>query len=261
MPSLLVFTDLDGTLLDHDTYSWKPAEPALARLRHANIPVIFNSSKTAAEQIVLREQIGNQHPFIVENGAAVYVPNDGGYEVQRFGADRARLVSLARRLRQERGLQFEGFADWTPKQLASIANLTEEMAALALERCCSEPLDWRDDEASLHWFEQRIENEGLRLVRGGRFVHLMGRFDKSEALRWLCRRYAASGREAPRTLALGDSPNDADMLDAADIAVVIRSAKSDQVRPTRPRRVLRTIKRGPEGWQEAIDALLPELDL
>jgi len=62
-------------------------------------------------------------------------------------------------------------------------------------------------------------------------------------------------------LALGDSPNDADMLDTADVAVVIRSAKSDQVRPTRPRRVLRTQTRGPEGWQEAMDALLPELGL
>ena len=260
MPSLLVFTDLDGTLLDHDTYSWAPAEPALQRLREAGIPVIFNSSKTAAEQTVLREQIGNEHPFIVENGAAVYMPRDGGYAIERFGADRDALIELARRLRQERSLRFEGFSDWTPNQLASIANLPEEMAALALERCCSEPLLWRDDEASLHWFQQRIEAEGLRLVRGGRFVHLMGRFDKAEALRWLLNRYAAD-REPPQALALGDSPNDADMLDAADIAVVIRSAKSDQVRPTRPRRVLRTTKRGPAGWQEAMDALLPELGL
>jgi len=261
MPSLLVFTDLDGTLLDHDTYSWAPAQPALEQLRRAGVPVIFNSSKTAAEQIVLRDRIGNEHPFIVENGAAVYVPRDGDYEVQRFGADRANLVALARRLREERGLRFEGFSDWTPKQLASIADLSEEMAALALQRCCSEPLLWRDDEASLHWFQQRIEEAGFRLVRGGRFLHLMGRFDKSEAMAWLRRRYAPADGVNPTVLALGDSPNDADMLDAADIAAVIRSAKSDQVCPTRPRRVLRTKSRGPEGWQEAMDALLPELGL
>ena len=58
------------------------------------------------------------------------MPTDGGYEVQRFGADRANLVALARRLREERGLRFEGFSDWTPEQLASIADLSEEMAAL-----------------------------------------------------------------------------------------------------------------------------------
>ena len=260
MSSLLVFTDLDGTLLDHDNYSWAPATAALERLRQAGVPVIFNSSKTAAEQIVLRKQIGNEHPFVVENGAAVYVPRDGGYEIKRFGADRVRLIELARRLRQERSLRFEGFSDWTPRQLASVADLPGEMAALALDRCCSEPLLWQDDEASLHWFQKRIEDQGLRLVRGGRFFHLMGRFDKSEALGWLRRRYASESQE-PVTIALGDSPNDADMLDAANIAVVVHSAKSDQVRPTRPRRVLRTTKPGPEGWQEAMDALLSEFGL
>jgi ribonucleotide monophosphatase NagD (HAD superfamily) len=50
MPSPLVFTDLDGTLLDHDTYDWTPARDALDRLTRAGIPVVFTSSKTAAEQ-------------------------------------------------------------------------------------------------------------------------------------------------------------------------------------------------------------------
>src|SRR5690554_8055371 len=30
---LIVFTDLDGTLLDHDSYGWRAAKPAMARLR------------------------------------------------------------------------------------------------------------------------------------------------------------------------------------------------------------------------------------
>jgi mannosyl-3-phosphoglycerate phosphatase len=260
MPSLLVFTDLDGTLLDHDSYAWEPARGALDELRRANVPVIFNSSKTAAEQIALRDRIGNEHPFIVENGAAVYWPlGEGRHEIKRFGAGRAELVALAQRLRRERGLRFEGFSDWSPEQLAATSGLSPEMAALALERCCSEPLDWRDDDASLHWFQREIERAGFRTVRGGRFLHLMGRFDKSEAMAWVCARYVSADGCQPTVVALGDSPNDADMLDAADIAVVVRSSKSDQVRPKKPRRVLRTKERGPAGWQEAMDALLSEL--
>lgn len=34
----LVFTDLDGTLLDHDTYSWEAARPALDRLKRQQVP-------------------------------------------------------------------------------------------------------------------------------------------------------------------------------------------------------------------------------
>ncbi|MCB1021199.1 MAG: HAD-IIB family hydrolase, partial [Acidobacteria bacterium] len=246
--------------LDHDTYDWAPACAALERLRAAGVPVVLNSSKTAAEQMALREKIGNGYPFIVENGAAVYWPGEqGGFEVERFGADRAELVALAHQLRQERDLCFEGFTDWTPEQLAAIADLPVETAALALERCCSEPILWRGGEASLHWFVRRIEDAGYRVVQGGRFLHLMGRFDKAEAMRWVAARYGEQWGAQPTIVALGDSPNDADMLDAADIAVGVRSAKSDRVRPSRPSRILRTEDRGPAGWQEAMDALLPTL--
>ena len=70
----LIFTDLDGSLLDHNTYSHKPAVSLLETLNQVGIPVILTSSKTLAEIVPLREMISNSHPFIVENGAGIYVP-------------------------------------------------------------------------------------------------------------------------------------------------------------------------------------------
>jgi len=55
---LVVFTDLDGTLLDEETYSWEAAEPALAMLRERGIPWVMVTSKTRAEVEVLRERMG-----------------------------------------------------------------------------------------------------------------------------------------------------------------------------------------------------------
>lgn len=63
-----VFTDLDGTLLDHETYSWEAARPALERLELSGIPWILVTSKTRAEVELWRKQLGNRHPFIIENG-------------------------------------------------------------------------------------------------------------------------------------------------------------------------------------------------
>ena len=37
---VMVFTDLDGTLLDHDTYAFDAARPALAALTARAIPVV-----------------------------------------------------------------------------------------------------------------------------------------------------------------------------------------------------------------------------
>ena len=45
----LVYSDLDGTLLDHYSYQATDALPMLAQLSCANIPVILNTSKTYTE--------------------------------------------------------------------------------------------------------------------------------------------------------------------------------------------------------------------
>ena len=46
---LLVFTDLDGMLIGHETYSWEAARPALNPLRTIGAGTVLASSKTAPE--------------------------------------------------------------------------------------------------------------------------------------------------------------------------------------------------------------------
>ena len=72
--SVGVFSDLDGTLLDHDTYGYEPARPALDLISSKKIPLILCSSKTRAEMTGIRQQLKLEDPFIVENGGAVYIP-------------------------------------------------------------------------------------------------------------------------------------------------------------------------------------------
>ena len=73
-PLLLVFSDLDGSLLDHHDYSFGAALPAIEALRQRGVPLILCSSKTRAEIEPLRARLDNRDPFIVENGAAVFIP-------------------------------------------------------------------------------------------------------------------------------------------------------------------------------------------
>ena len=83
LPELVVFSDLDGTLLDHETYGFEAARPALEALRARRIPLVLASSKTAAEIAPLRARLGfSGCPAIVENGAGVLpggaMPSGGG---------------------------------------------------------------------------------------------------------------------------------------------------------------------------------------
>ena len=55
---ILVFTDLDGSLMERETYSMKPARLALQTLQSREIPVIINSSKTAQEIQAVQKSVG-----------------------------------------------------------------------------------------------------------------------------------------------------------------------------------------------------------
>ena len=49
MAKIIVFTDLDGTLLHPRTYSFEAAMPALKLIKEKDVPLILCSSKTRAE--------------------------------------------------------------------------------------------------------------------------------------------------------------------------------------------------------------------
>jgi mannosyl-3-phosphoglycerate phosphatase len=70
-PKLVIFSDLDGTLLDRDTYSFEPARPALRLIKERDIPLVLSSSKTRAEIELHRRRLENHHPFTSENGGGV----------------------------------------------------------------------------------------------------------------------------------------------------------------------------------------------
>lgn len=258
---LVIFTDLDGTLLDHDSYDWSPAIPALSQLREHRIPLILNSSKTAPEIEHLRTELGNDHPYIVENGAAVIVPPNcfepAEREVKTFGASRARVLAVLKACRAQ-GLRFRGFADMTVDEVVSCTGLAPESAAQAMDRLATEPLLWEDSETALAAFQQRLAEHNLQLRRGGRFFHAMGCFDKADGLRWLMHRYRQHSTTELRSVALGDSPNDWQMLAAADIAVVIRSACPASDLPDADQSFIYSNHRGPTGWNECVQRILDQ---
>ena len=45
----VIFTDLDGSMLDAETYSFQAARPALQKLKKKQVPIILCTSKTRAE--------------------------------------------------------------------------------------------------------------------------------------------------------------------------------------------------------------------
>lgn len=256
----VVFSDLDGTLLDHDTYDWKPAEPALRELKIRGIPVVLASSKTLAELEFHRRAMALPDPVVAENGAAIDVPEGyfpGIASADFTSIDRKALQRHLDAIREAGDYDCVSFAELGEDGIAQATGLTPEHAALANRRRASEPLLWRDSEERLRAFCAAAGARGLRCTRGGRFVHLMGPVDKADAVSELCRAYRRKWPDAMlQTVALGDGQNDLGMLRAADVAVVIRGRHPQPMPLEGHSHVLRPAEPGPAGWAEAMRTLL-----
>lgn len=268
-PGLLVFSDLDGTLLD-DAYSWEAAKPALGRLASLGFPLVLSSSKTLDEMTGIAADLGSNAPLIAENGAVVAVPPEANVSAAPFGTEqvglygiefngltRKEIVDYAHGLRQREGYQFEGFADWSVEQVMEHTGLNVAQATHSMARLATEPILWHDTNALWERFESELKAEGVRTIKGGRFVHLMGNIDKAMGLKRVVELYQELNPDMEwHVVALGDSPNDLEMLSAAHTAVVIPNPRhSAGLSPTAPR-IIHASEPGPTGWNQALLQLL-----
>jgi mannosyl-3-phosphoglycerate phosphatase len=260
----LIFSDLDGTLLDAETYSPEDAQAALHALHELRIPLILCSSKTRAEMEFWRKKLDNQHPFIVENGAALFIPQNyfplqpqrakqrDGYDVIEFGTRYSDLVVALRTASKVSGCEVLGFHDMTVAEISRRTLLPVRQAELAKNREYDEAFEIVG--ATADRLLRAIESLGKHWTRGGRFYHITGDNDKAVAVRHLTSLYA-SAYGSVITVGAGDGMNDAGFLNAVDHAIVIRSPFASTLAGAVPRSTI-TRSAGPHGWNEALLDLL-----
>jgi mannosyl-3-phosphoglycerate phosphatase len=265
MKKIIVFTDLDGTLLDHKTYSFDPALPALRLLKEKAVPLIICSSKTRSEIEHYRTELDNSDPFISENGGGIFIPRgyfsrevqlsghvvtkEDDYQVFRLGAKYSDLRRAMTELRRE-GFPVKGFGDMTAEEVAEVTSLGVYQAEMAKQRDFDEPFVFEGGEAETPRLLGAIESKGLAFTQG-RFFHILGSSDKGRAVSILSELYKKEFGEIT-TVAVGDSPNDIPMLKSVDIPVIVQEFDGAYDKRIIADNLIKAEGIGPKGWGKAV---------
>ncbi|HXZ30632.1 MAG TPA: HAD hydrolase family protein, partial [Dehalococcoidia bacterium] len=190
----IVFTDLDGTLLDSRTYSYRKSLAAINQLKEKDIPIIFCSAKTRAEQQIYRRELGLFHPFIVENGGAIFIPRayfPFPFDYHRTVDDlltielaipHSRVRKLLAKIGKENDFRFRGFRNMSAAEVAEITGLSLESARLAKQREYDEPVEFDSSAKDVTEFLSKLREAGLDWSYGGRLYHVMGGGGKGKAV-------------------------------------------------------------------------------
>jgi mannosyl-3-phosphoglycerate phosphatase len=265
----VVFTDIDGTLIDIYTREYGKTKELVRALKENNIPVILCSSKTMAEQNKIREDLQLAEPFIVENGGAIIIPpgyfNSSldfskqikGYGIIEIGTPVNEIRTKLRNIREKFKIEFKGVADVSLEELSKIAGVPLNHAKRMAQREYGETI-LRIEKNDLARFKRSTEEIGLKVIHGGQFLDVTIGNDKGKAVDTLMKLFRKKYHNDVKFFGLGDSQNDISMLNLMDVPMLVQRPDNSWTNIDLEN-IIKIQGIGPEGWKNAFKKIM-ELD-
>lgn len=269
---LIIFTDLDGTLLDFKTYSYKTAKPLIKKIKNKGIPLVFCTAKTKAENEYYRKKLKINDPFIVENGGAIFIPKNyfsfnplllfpgqkkKAYYIIELGAPYKKIRAALQKIKKQTGFKIIGFGDMTAKQVAQDAGFSGKkshlkMALRAKQKMYNESFIFQEPQKKEKILSQAIKKLGFNLTHGGRYYNIMGKnADKGKAVKILTKFFEKEFGEI-RAIGLGDGLNDLPMLKTVDISILVQKPSKIWEPKIKIKKMIKIKGVGPFGWTKAL---------
>jgi mannosyl-3-phosphoglycerate phosphatase len=219
-----------------------------------------------------RKRLKNGHPFVSENGGAVFIPKDyfsfpfsherewERYFVLELGTFYPQIIRALEFIKKETGIQIRGFHDLSEKDLASLSGLSREEAALAKKREYDEAFLIEGGEKETKIIQKKIRERGLNYAWGGKFHHILGKNDKGKAVEILKKLYRKEFSSI-WTVGMGDSLNDLPMLSAVDHSFFLKGEEEPSPEISAVKNLVLLEGAGPQAWNRAILRVLRDLKI
>lgn len=262
----LIYTDLDGTLLELETYNHKIVEDTVYQLNEIGTPIIFCSSKTLDEQRHYQKLLGLNTPMIIENGAGIAIPTSfhpyfselphqvvEDFLLFSFTEGYHFILENLDRIRKELDIELNGYHDLPKSEISNITGIPEVDIDRTTNRLFSETLLAGEFEApNFQKLRQELFKVNLQCIPGSKFYTISGiSSNKGKAINWLDNHLKKINPSNFITIGIGDSYNDLSMLSVVDRPFLVQKP-NNSFASIDIKNLIKINKSGPYGWNEII---------
>lgn len=256
---IVLFSDLDGTFLDHHTYSYEASLPGMKMLEEAAGKLVLVSSKTRREMDQLYRELSLDTPFIFENGGGYLWPGVKDEPVY-YGRSVRDLEKHLPDVENVLGAKIHPLIHMTTEEVMRKTGLPEEKAELARKREAGIPFILRESERitseDIERANRILAPSGILLTRGGRFFHIIDdETGKGKVVKKMVDLLSEKYEVEIISCGVGDGENDRSMLETVDRPFFVRQPDGSHVE-LKGIPVTRGI--GPDGFTEAVESIIRE---
>ena len=269
--NLIFFSDIDGTIINNNSFSYGNNVKIIKELLEAGHYVIFNSSKTFYEIDHILKSENLSIPFICETGGGVYCPRgfcgdnlnkrsdyDIIFESAKTSDFHMKIKSI---LLEEFKDELLFFDDMSLKMKEKFSGLSAKDLERASMRDFSIPFKWHTVNKKLNKLKSILHDFQLTVIKGGRFFHICSNFDKYSAMQHIL---SFMNHNFPqqifKTVGIGDSSNDIEMLNKTDYKCIVQSINNiSLIEGLSNKKFILSTTHAPEGWQECIENVFNQI--
>ena len=259
---ILIFTDLDGSLLDKETFKFDVIKDYFKELVRNGIIIIPNSSKTEAELLDFNEQNNLDLSFITENGSSIHGLN----KIHQNLPDKiiiSRTIDEIRNIYEENiSLDFKNkithILELEIEVQQKILGLPLDKIKLAIKRNHSLPIKFNGTKIEKNEFIKIMNNSGLTIQTGGRIMNICDNVNKSKAISKTIELINTKMNDQIVTIGVGDNQNDIEMLRHTDYACLVKNDNFDSSL-INIEKLIKSSEPSPQGWADVIKMALQKI--
>ena len=259
---IIIFTDLDGSLLNKDTFRFDEIEDYFRELISKGIKIIPNSSKTEAELSDFNNQYNLNLSFIAENGSSIHGLN-------LMHKNLSEKISLSKSTDQIYTIYNENIPSnlknkitfilkLNSKEQQEIFGLPLDKMMLALKRNYSLPIQFVGNEIEKNEFIKIIKHVGLTVQTGGRIMNICDNVNKSKAMSKALKLISKKLEGEIVTIGVGDNENDIEMIKQSNYPCLVKNENFNSSLINIDN-LIKSSEPSPRGWSDVIKKAIQKI--